>query len=385
MESSSKHSDISRNSQVRILVVDDEVPVRMSLGAFLEDCGYVVLEAENGRVGLEKFKSENPDLVLVDLRMPEVDGLEVLQKITTQSPDTPVIVVSGTGFIGDVVEALHRGAWDYLLKPVIDLEMLRYAVKKALERSSLIKENKAYRENLEKMVRTRTAQLEAANKELRETRLQIIRRLGKAAEYKDNETGRHVIRVSCYSSILATGLGFDPERVDLIYQSSLMHDLGKIGIPDDILRKTGPLDPDEQEIMHEHTAIGNDMLQPLPPEELAIYCKHTAIGEDILGGSDSPLLEMARKIAAYHHEHWDGSGYPNGLKGEEIPIEARIVTMADVYDALSTKRYYKKALPKKDCLEIIRDLSGSILDPKIVEVFFKTFDQILKIKETWKE
>ncbi|HLP47110.1 MAG TPA: HD domain-containing phosphohydrolase, partial [Candidatus Kapabacteria bacterium] len=108
-------------------------------------------------------------------------------------------------------------------------------------------------------------------------------------------------------------------------------------------------------------------------------------GEDILGGSDSPLLEMARKIAAYHHEHWDGSGYPNGLKGEEIPIEARIVTMADVYDALSTKRYYKKALPKKDCLEIIRDLSGSILDPKIVEVFFKTFDQILKIKETWKE
>ncbi|HLP48356.1 MAG TPA: response regulator, partial [Candidatus Kapabacteria bacterium] len=227
MESSNKHSDISRNSQTRILVVDDEVPVRMSLGAFLEDCGYEVLEAENGRVGLEKFKSENPDLVLVDLRMPEVDGLEVLLEITAQSPDTPVIVVSGTGFIGDVIEALHRGAWDYLLKPVIDMEMLRYAVKKALERSSLIKENKAYRENLEEMVRTRTAQLEAANKELRETRLQIIRRLGKAAEYKDNETGRHVIRVSCYSSIIAKGLGFDPERVDLIYQSSLMHDLGK--------------------------------------------------------------------------------------------------------------------------------------------------------------
>ncbi|MCU0286813.1 MAG: response regulator [Acidobacteria bacterium] len=388
MEMSNKLSGNTQISQFRILIVEDEFPIRLSLAAFLEDSGYLVSEAENGRIGLEKFELESPDLVLLDLRMPEVDGLEVLGKITNQSPDTPVIVVSGSKFINDVVEALHRGAWDYLIKPLADMEMLVYAVKKALERSRLIKENKAYRENLEEMVRLRTAQLEAANKELRETRLQIIQRLGKAAEYKDNETGKHVMRVSCYSRILAEGLGFDQDKIDLIYQSSLMHDLGKIGIPDNILQKTGPLDPEEERIMHKHTHIGNEMLQPLHPQEIALYCQHTIIGKDILNGSDgsdSPLLETARKIAAYHHEHWDGSGYPYGLKGEEIPIEARIVTMADVYDALSSKRYYKQALPKKDCLEIVKDLSGNILDPQIVDVFFKLYDRILQMQIAWKD
>lgn len=378
-------SDRPKGVQNRVLLIEDEVSVRRSMAAFLEDYGYETLEAENGRIGMELFKLEVPDLVLVDLRMPVMNGLEVMKEITGQSPDTPIIVVSGTGRISDVVEALHRGAWDYILKPVLDLMIIKYAVEKALERARLIKENKEYRERLEEMVRVRTAQLEAANKELRETRLQIIRRLGKAAEYKDNETGRHVIRVSCYSRVLAEGLGFDPETVDLIYQSSLMHDIGKIGIPDHILLKTGPLNAEELHIMREHTAMGIGMLQPLPAEELSLYCKHTGIGEDILGGSDSPLLKMARNIAAYHHEHWDGSGYPQGLKGEAIPIEARIVTMADVYDALSSKRSYKQALPEKDCLETIKKLSGSVLDPKIVDVFFKTIDRILEIKDAWKD
>jgi putative two-component system response regulator len=372
-------------STITILVVDDEGPIRQTVGFYLEDNDYKVLGAENGRVALGIFQQKKPDLVLVDLRMPEMDGLEVLSQITKQSPDTPVIVISGTGIIADVVEALHLGAWDYLVKPIEDMSVLLHAVHKALERVRLIRENREYSQQLEEKVRIRTAQLETANRELLETQLQIIRKLGKAAEYKDNETGRHVIRVSLYCGILAEALGLPPETVDLLRMCSPMHDLGKIGIPDNILKKPGPLDPSEWEMMKEHTGIGKDILQPLTAEDIALYRRHTRIGEDILAGSDSPLLEMARKIAAYHHEHWDGSGYPYGLKGEDIPIEARVVTVADIYDALSSRRTYKEPFPEEKCQQVIRSFSGTLLDPAIVEVFFQNIDQILKIKEEWKD
>lgn len=368
-----------------ILTIEDEQAIRESFRYFLEDCDYTVLEAENGRIGLEIVKLHRPDLVLVDLRMPEMDGLEVLAYVTEHFPDMPIIVVSGTGVIRDVVEALRRGAWDYILKPVEDLSMLGYAVEKGLERARLIKENREYKEHLEAMVRKRTIQLETANKELTETRMQVIRRLGKAAEYKDNETGRHVIRVSLYSLVLAEGMGLDAATVDLIFQCSPMHDLGKIGIPDHILRKDGPLDGYEWETMQSHTSMGSRMLEPYAKEEFDLYRRHTAIGEDILGGSDSPLLEMARKIAAYHHEHWDGSGYPNGLSGEDIPIEARIVSAADVYDALASRRAYKEAFSEERCLEFMRELSGTFLDPAIVEVFFQNIDKIHEIRDKWED
>jgi putative two-component system response regulator len=373
------------SSVITILVVDDEEPIRQTVGYYLEDNDYNVLEAENGRVALELFKQKKPDLVLVDLRMPEVDGLDVLAHIAGQSPDTPVIVISGTGIIADVVEALRLGAWDYMLKPIEDMSVLLHAVNKALERSRLIRENREYSQQLEEKVKIRTAQLEAANRELWENQLQVIRKLGKAAEYKDNETGRHVIRVSLYCGILAEALGLPPETIDLLHLCSPMHDLGKIGIPDNILQKPGPLDPSEWEMMKEHSGIGKDMLQPLSAEDIDLYRKHTRIGEDILAGTDSPLLEMARKIAAYHHEHWDGSGYPHGLKGEDIPIEARIVTVADIYDALSSQRSYKEPFPEEKCQQVIRSFSGTLLDPAIVEVFFQNIDQILKIKEEWKD
>lgn len=368
-----------------ILTIEDERAIRESFRYYLEDCDYTVLEAENGRIGVEIVKLRRPDLVLVDLRMPEMDGLEVLAYVTEHFPVLPILVVSGTGVITDAVEALHLGAWDYILKPVEDLSVLKYAVEKGLERARLIKENREYKERLEAMVQKRTAQLEAANKELTETRMQVIRRLGKAAEYKDNETGRHVIRVSLYSLVLAEGMGLDAETAALIFQGSPMHDLGKIGIPDSILRKDGPLDAFEWETMRRHTSMGSRMLEPFPAEEFDLYRKHTVIGEDILGGSDSPLLEMARKIAAYHHEHWDGSGYPYGLSGEDIPMEARIVSVADVYDALASRRAYKKAFSEERCLELLRELSGTFLDPAIVDVFFQNIDKIYEIREKWKD
>jgi len=376
---------MDENRKIKVLTIDDDEMIRRSFVNFLEDFDYNVIEADNGRTGMQVFEREKPDLVLVDLRMPGMDGLEVLAEVTGNSPDTPIIVVSGTGLIADAVEALRLGAWNYILKPIEDLSVLIHAVENAVERARLLKENREYKEHLEEKVRLRTAQLQEANMELEETRMQIIRRLGKAAEYKDNETGKHVIRVSLYSEILARALGLDEKTVELVRISSPMHDLGKIGIPDRILLKPGPLDDDEREIMEVHSKIGNDMLEPLPIEEANIYRSHTSIGEDILGGTDSQLLETARKVAAYHHEHWDGTGYPHGLKGTDIPIEARIVTVADIYDALASKRSYKEPFPEEKCQEILRKLSGTFLDPSIVELFFENIDEILSVKQKWKD
>ncbi len=366
-----------------ILSVDDDDFVRESMVRYLEMCDYKVLEANDGLIGLEVFRSKKPDLILLDLRMPELDGLDVLATVRKESPDTPVIIVSGAGGMGDAVKAIHLGAWDYLIKPITELSLLLHSVEKCLERSHLIRENRAYQKHLEDMVRTRTAQLQEANEELAETRLQIIRRLGKTAEYKDNETGKHVIRVSLYSEILAKTLGLDDETVDLIYSASPMHDIGKVGVPDNILNKPDCLNTDEWTIMREHCPKGADILNPLKGEELSLYHRHAAIGQDILNERKTPLLRVAAEIAGGHHERWDGSGYPNGLKGNMIPLEARIVAVADVYDALASRRSYKAPLPHEECERIIRAASGTQFDPEVVEAFIQSIDSFLAVREEW--
>lgn len=368
-----------------ILSIDDEAVIRDSFRHFLEDYDYTVITAENGKRGLELFYEKKPSLVLCDLRMPEVDGLTVLAEIRKNSPDTPVVIVSGTGVIADAVEALRLGAWDFILKPVTNMQVLLHTIERSLERAQLLVENRQYRENLEEMVRVRTAQLEEANRELSQTRLQIIHRLGKAAEFKDNETGRHVIRVSLYAATIAEAMELDPKMVYLIRVCTPMHDIGKIGIPDNILLKAGPLDTGEWDVMRNHTLIGEEMLKPMEQDELEIFHSHTRIGKDLLTGMDSNLLETAARIAAYHHEKWDGTGYPYGIPGQAIPIEARIVALADIYDALSSRRPYKESFTEEKCQQIIRDLSGSHLDPKVVDAFFRAIDKILEIKNAYSE
>ncbi len=367
-----------------ILTIDDESSIRESFRHYLEDYDYRVIEAADGREGIELFRQHKPDLILVDLRMPELDGLEVLDIISEEAPEVPVLVVSGTGIISDAIEAIHRGAWNYLLKPIEDLCILKHAIEKGLERARLIRENLEYRTQLEEKVALRTQQLESTNRLLEQTRLQMIHGLGHASEFRDNETGKHVIRVSKYARILAKAYGLSPQQVDLIHLSSPMHDIGKIGIPDHILLKAEGLDADEWAFMQQHCEIGVKILNNIPDDEIACYRSHTLQGSEYFGETEeSALLSCAKSIAAYHHERWDGSGYPEGLSGTDIPIEARIVGLADMYDVLSSSRVYKSAFNEQKCQQQIRAASGTYLDPELVELFFANIDEILAIKTKW--
>jgi cyclic di-GMP phosphodiesterase len=368
--------------EATILTIDDESLIRESFRFFLEDHGYQVLEAENGRVGLEMIHAGQPDLVLLDLRMPEVDGLAVLKEVHKHYPDLPIIVISGTGFIGDAVEAMKSGAWSYLLKPISNFTSLAYAVEQALEKARLIEENRNYRETLEQKVRQRTLDLERSNQLLRDTRMQVILRLGKASEYRDKETGRHVIRVSCYTKILADCLGFNVHDADIMALGSALHDIGKIGISDTILLKPGKLSDEEWIRMREHCMLGRELLKPLTHKDVEGFGGE---GPEAVEGifSDSELLQMARVIAYSHHERWDGSGYPEGLKGEDIPIAGRIVAAVDIYDAIGSMRPYKDAYPEEKCLQIMREASGTRLDPAVVDVFFASLDLLQQVKEKW--
>lgn len=369
-------------NQATILTIDDESLIRESFRCYLEDFGYKVIQAEDGRVGLEMIHAAPPDLVLVDLRMPEVDGLEVLKEVQAHYPDLPIIVISGTGYIGDAVEAMQSGAWSYLLKPIDDFTSLRYAVEQALEKARLIIENRNYRDSLEERVRKRTLDLERSNQLLRDTRMQVILRLGKASEYRDEDTGRHVLRVSCYTKILSSCLGFNGHDADMMALGSALHDLGKIGISDTILLKPGKLSNEEFQRMRQHCLLGKDLLKPLTEDDVAgLGGESTESLQGIF--SDSELLQIARVIAYSHHERWDGTGYPEGLKGEDIPIAGRIVAAVDIYDAIGSKRPYKAAFSEEKCLEIMRESSGTILDPVVVDAFFDSLDLLQQIKEKW--
>lgn len=368
-----------------ILTIDDDASVRDSFRLYLEDFGYRVMEADDGLAGIEIFRRQRPDLILLDMIMPQLDGLATLEIIHQEDPELPVVMVSGTGVIADVVTAINLGAKNYVLKPIEDLSILLHIVEKELEGVRLIRENREYRKQLEEMVALRTLQLEAAYEKLEQNYVQVIRSLGRAAGYRDNNTGAHIVRVSKYSQILAQACGLPKQTVELIQLASLMHDIGKIGTPDHILFKPGKLNAEEWRQMQDHCEVGVNILDVGIEETSSRY--PAAATEEVLISSDreSELLIMARVIAACHHERWDGQGYPHGLKGEEIPIEARIVSIADIYDALSSRRSYKEAFSEPECQQEIRNEAGKSLDPHLVELFFANLDQILQIKSMWKD
>jgi putative two-component system response regulator len=331
-----------------ILVVDDTPDNIDLLSAILAD-DYRIRVATSGEKALKiVYSDEPPDLILLDIMMPGLSGLEICRRLKA-NPDRrhiPIIFVTAMTSTEDEQLGLATGAVDYITKPISP------PIVKARVRTHLALYDQS--RELERMVRQRTV-------ELMTTRQQIIRRLGRAAEFKDNETGNHVLRMSHYARLIAEAHGLGSEAADIIYSTSPMHDIGKIGIPDSILLKPGKLDAEEWKTMQEH---------PL-------------MGAEIIGKHDNELLETARVIALSHHEKWDGSGYPLGLKGEDIPLEGRIVAIADVFDALLSIRPYKPALPLEEALHYLHSESGRHFDPQLVRAFEKAMPEILRIREIY--
>ncbi|KPQ29011.1 MAG: putative two-component system response regulator [Marinobacter excellens HL-55] len=320
-----------------LLVVDDEPANLQVLRNILSD-DYRLLFARDGERAVELATTERPDLILLDVMMPGMTGHQVCQQLKTNpaTRNIPVIFVTALAEADDEAKGFEIGAVDYITKPV-SAPIVRARVKTHL---SLVRVD-----------------------ELVETRLAVVQKLGRAAEYKDNETGLHVIRMSHFSRLIALEAGMGELWADNLLNAAPMHDVGKIGIPDAILQKPGKLDPDEWAVMQ----------------------RHAEIGAEIIGEDGSNLLHMAREVALNHHEKWDGSGYPKGLKGSDIPISARIVALADVFDALTSERPYKKAWAVEDATDLIRAQSGKHFDPNLVEVFFQCLPAILEVQNRWKE
>ena len=365
----------------KILIIDDEAVLRQSLCYFLEDRDYVALSAEDGQAGLELMQKVTPDLVITDLRMPRVDGLEILEYMKTHLPGTPVIVISGANRMDDAVQALRRGAWDFMTKPIHDLTILEYTVKSVLEKAQLIKQNQEYHDHLEQLVEKRTTELEAKNRQLELSRRQIIGILSQASEYRDFASTNHFTRVSKITGCIAQGLGLPEEDIQRISLAAPIHDLGKIGIPDKILLKNGKLNETEWEVMKKHCRYGEEILRS--NDFVDTFCS-----QDQLKPSPSQsvatkaLLDTAAVIALNHHEHWDGTGYPIGLKGEEIPLEARITAVADVFDTLCSDRPYKEAWPVQNCIDYLTEQREGHFDPAIIDVFLAHFTDIENIEST---
>ena len=348
-----------------ILMVDDDPVNILILQALLESEGYTQLYSTTDPLAAEGlYRQHRPDLVLLDINMPKLSGFGVMEQLKAieqeQGNYPPIMMLTAVTDRDTRLRALTAGARDFLTKPFERIEVLS-RIHNILEVRCLHKQIRQHNKLLEQKVRDRTAQLAEKADELQETRLEIIRRLGRAAEYRDNETGLHIIRMSKYAQLLGQAAGMSDDAAELLLNASPMHDIGKIGIPDSILLKPGKLNAKEWEIMKTHTRMG----------------------AEILSGHPSDLMEMARLIALTHHEKWDGSGYPNGLQGEAIPLVGRIVALTDVFDALTSERPYKKAWCVGDALSEIDQRSGTHFDPQLVQQFKRILPTILILKEQY--
>ncbi|MDX1737034.1 MAG: response regulator [Alphaproteobacteria bacterium] len=344
-----------KHEDAKILIIDDKPENTILLEQLLEEEGYTNIESlTDPREVLPTCKSKEIDLVLLDIRMPYMDGFEVIKLLKSELPSEeylPILVLTAQTDMETKHKALKAGANDFLTKPFVIWEVLN-RIRNMLDTRFYFKGQRLRADTLEVEVQKRT-------ETIRETRLEIIRRLGRAGEYRDNETGAHVIRMSKASRALAIKAGLGEEFAELILNASPMHDVGKIGIPDAILLKPGKLTDEERTIMKTHVEIG----------------------VDIIGEHENPMLEMARIIAESHHEKWDGSGYPKGLKGEDIPIAGRISAICDVFDALTSERPYKSAWPLDEAIEFLKAQSGQHFDPKLVADFIEIIPNIQKIRE----
>jgi len=366
-------------SQQIFIVDDEELNVRVAR-KYLRMSGFDRVNAttEPGEA-VAWIRRERPDLILLDIMMPEISGLDILRELRSLDETRHLPVVILTAHYEDEIkyQAIELGANDFLAKPIDPLELLP-RVRNLLSLRAHQRWLENTYENLEAEVRRRTAALVKAEQN-------IVNCLARAAEYRDNETGHHVVRVGFYAELIAKALGMKPEYCELIREAAKLHDVGKIGIPDAVLLKTGKLDLDEFRVMQQHCGMGLQVLQQISPEEYDKLRRHVQVGASILSSVDSPLLAMASQIAMTHHEKWDGSGYPFGLSGEQIPLEGRITAVGDVFDALSSRRPYKPAFPLEKCYAILNEGRGTHFDPKVLDAFMDHRDDAVAIQMKYAE
>jgi putative two-component system response regulator len=335
----------------RALVVDDESRARATVCRWLTRAGFQCDKAASAGEAMARLQDQEAHLLTLGISAPDHSGLEVLSQIKQRWPDTEVLVLTALVETATAIEAMTLGAYRYLLKPIKSGELI-YQAKKALERRNLIIEGRQYTAALEARVRQQTQAIRLAHEE-------TILRLLSVSRYRDEETGAHTRRTGLYCELFAEVLGWPADQIQNIRLAAPMHDLGKIGIPDQILQKPGALTPAEFAVMKTHTIIGARMLE----------------------GSESAILQMAHEIAMAHHERWDGSGYPRGLAGLGIPESARILAIVDVYDALTHRRFYHQAMPEEEAMEIMEQGRGTHFDPFLFGVFLSLLPEIRRIAQ----
>lgn len=346
----------------KVLVIDDTKLVRKIITYVLNSSGIETIEAENGLEGLQILEENflNIRAITVDVEMPIMDGIEFIKNVKAKKiyKNLPIIIVTSLSEKEDMQKGLELGVYDYIIKPV-DRTLVFLKVRNAMR----YYENTIEIEKLNKDITRKNFELEALveirTKELENMTNSLIVALENANLYNDENTGKHIKRVAMFSELIAKELGLSKEFVARIKMYAPIHDIGKVGIPDEILKKPGRYTPEEFEIMKEHVVIGYNMIK------------------------ESSLPETAKNIVRYHHEKWSGTGYRIGLKGEDIPVEARIVSIADVFDALSTKRIYKEKFSIEETLRIMAEGRGEQFDPKIFDIFLKNIDKIIELKNRY--
>ena len=355
----------------RVLIADDVEANRRVLTHFLVDMGYTILEAENGKIALERIMKEKPDIIILDIMMPEMDGIEVC-RISKSNPETkmiPIIIITALSDESNHLNALKSGADDFLTKP-FNIHFLKARLKSLLALKLMNDMNMEYQKRLKK------SNIDLLNQVVSTQDVTILA-LAKLAEFRDPETGEHLERMREYARVIALTLKnlpayssyIDDRYIENIYKSTPLHDIGKVGIPDGILLKPGKLTNEEFDIMKKHSIIGGD-----------------ALSEAIkLSGMEQSFLDMGKEIAYSHHERWSGAGYPEGLKESNIPLSARITALADVYDALTSKRVYKDAFPHEKARAIILEEKGGQFDPDIVDAFEKNEKEFIDIKKEYRD
>ena len=366
--------------KAKIMIIDDEQLVIKVVKRYLTAEGYInFVTVNDSRQAVKRIWEEQPDVILSDINMPHVSGLDILRvrQRSQELSSIPVLILSASSEQDVMREALELGATDFLAKPV-DPCSLSLRVQNTL----IVKSQHDYLANQAKNLES---QVEERLKQLEDSRNQIVHCLARAAEYRDNETGEHIIRVGKYCRVIAEELGFSEEYCREIELGAQLHDVGKIGIPDSILLNPGRLTVEEFETIKTHCGVGLEIMEPLSQFDQERLRGHANSGGFIMDTQESSMLQLAASIARTHHEKWDGTGYPAKLAGEAIPIEGRICCVADVFDALCSERPYKPKFPLKKCLEIMLSERGTRFDPQVLDAFFIRFEQIEEIRVAYED